>query len=304
MRAMREQHRVGADYLKAVTELLQRMRSAHPTKGMFEAAEIQFWWSTPRWTDKFEQLFWFDDDGRPEAAAFVTDFGDGTSLVYDEPTLVLVVMPEAAPEWVEHVLERGLAHIGERGIEAVELEVDQTDDVLLNALSGRGFAMKVQGAVVEAWLNTEARPEISPLSKGYRLLSRVDTLQRPHHMTHPKRPDVEQRLQETSLYRPDLDLFILDAEDNVAAHGLCWYDPVTATGVVEPMRTADDHQRRGLARHILTSGVELLARAGVKRVKIGYEPDNPASSHLYLNVGFEPVKQTDLFAGRTKAPAL
>jgi predicted N-acetyltransferase YhbS len=114
-------------------------------------------------------------------------------------------------------------------------------------------------------------------------------------MAHPRRPDVEQRLQQTSLYRSDLDLVVLDANDEVAAYGLFWYDPVTATGVVEPMRTLDDHQRRGLARHLLTSGLDLLAEAGAERISIAYHPDNPASGHLYRSVGFEPYRQTDVY---------
>jgi ribosomal protein S18 acetylase RimI-like enzyme len=65
------------------------------------------------------------------------------------------------------------------------------------------------------------------------------------------------------------------------------------------MRTEDDHQRRGLARHILTTGVDLLAEAGPARVKICYEPDNPASGSLYLSAGFEPARQTVVFAGTT-----
>jgi GNAT superfamily N-acetyltransferase len=111
-------------------------------------------------------------------------------------------------------------------------------------------------------------------------------------------PDVEQHLLQTSLYRPDLDLVILDRDDNNAAHGLFWYDPETATGLVEPMRTEDDHQRRGLARHVLTSGIDLLAGAGAVRIKICFEPDNQAARHLYLSAGFEPVKQTDVLARR------
>ena len=72
-------------------------------------------------------------------------------------------------------------------------------------------------------------------------------------------PDPEARLRQTSLYRPDLDLVVHDSGNDVAAYGLFWYDPETATGLVEPMRTEDDHQRRGLARHILTTGLDRLA---------------------------------------------
>lgn len=291
----REDHRAGLDYLHAVTALLQRVRSAHPTAGLYEAAELQWWWSTPRSTDNLGQLFWFDDRGRPEAAVVVTDFGDGTSALYEDPTLVVIVMPDASAGWVEHVVGRGLAHLGEHGIGAVELEIDRADDVMRAVLLDHGFVVKGDG-LIGCWLDAGARPPISPLGDGYRLLSRRDTMPRPHHMANPDRPAVEERLLHTSLYRPDLDLVVMDGDDDIAAYGLFWHDPTTATGVVEPMRTHADHQRRGLARHLLTTGVDLLAEEGAARIAINFEPDNPASGHLYRSVGFEPHRQTDVFA--------
>jgi ribosomal protein S18 acetylase RimI-like enzyme len=112
-------------------------------------------------------------------------------------------------------------------------------------------------------------------------------------------PDPEPPLRQTSLYRPDLDLVIHDSGGEVAAYGLFWYDPVTATGLVEPMRTEDAHQRRGLARHVLTTGIALLAEAGATRIKICFEPDNEASKGLYLDVGFQPDRRTLSCSGPT-----
>ena len=294
---MREQHRVGIHSLEAATALLQRVRSAHPTKGLYEAADLQWWWRTPRSTDNFRQLFWFDHLGRPEAAVIATDWGDRIAL---DP----IIMPDAPPGWVAHVIERGLAHASESGFGAVELEVDRADDIMREVLVGHGFAIEKNEMVeVESWLAANARPEISPLHDDYRLSRRLDTMLRPHHMIHRNGPDVEPRLRQTSLYRSDLDLLVLDSRDRLAAYGLFWFDPETATGLVEPMRTEDDHQRRGLARHILTTGIDLLAEAGAVRIKICFEPDNPASRGLYLSVGFEPVKQTDVLARGASARA-
>ncbi len=295
---MREEHRAGLEYLQAMTGLLQRVRLAHPTRGLYQAAEIQWWWTVPRSTDSLGQLFWFDDLDRPVAAVAVNDFGDGSSLVYEDPTLAVVVMPDATAEWVAEVVARGLAHVGGYGIGTVELEVDRSDDVMREVLFARGFIVKGP-AVVSCWLDSERRPPISPLHEGYRLLSRRDTTPDPHHMARPNRPAFEQRLRQTLLYRLDLDLVVVDHSGNPAAYGLFWHDPVTATGVVEPMRTSDEHQRRGLARHLLTVGIDRLLEAGANRISIGYEPDNPASSHLYRSVGFVPHLETDLFAGRT-----
>ena len=293
---MREQHRVGVHYLEDATALLQRVRSVHPTVGLYEAADLQWWWRTPRSTDTVPQLFWFDDGGRPAAAVIATDWGNRIAL---DP----IVMPNAPPDWVAHVMERGLAHARELTFEAISLEVDRADTVLSKMLVGHGFQIEGDG-LVETWLAADARPAISPLHEDYRLSSRRDTPLQPHHMVHHNGPDVETRLRQTSLYRPDLDLVVLDQRDRVAAYGLFWFDAATATGLVEPMRTEDAHQRRGLARHLLTTGIDLLAEAGATRIKICFEPDNPASGNLYLSVGFEPVKQTVVFARRADARAL
>lgn len=292
----REELRVGVDYLEAVTALLQRTRKAHPTAGLYEAADLQWWWRIPRATDEVGQLFWFDHHGRPEAAVIVTAWSERVAL---DP----MVMPGATPDWVARVVGRGLAHARESGFETVGLEVDRANDVLRDVLVAHGLAITEDG-LVETWLEADARPEVSPLHAGYRLASRADTMGRPHHMISTKRHhvDVERRLCQTSLYRPDLDLLVLDDRDEVAAHGLFWFDPESATGLVEPMRTEDEHQRRGLARHVLTAGLARLAAAGAERVKICYEPDNPPARDLYLGVGFQPVRQTVVFSGRTSAP--
>ena len=42
-------------------------------------------------------------------------------------------------------------------------------------------------------------------------------------------PDPRERLRQTLLHRPDLDLAARDQHDNVAAYGPCRHDPVTAT---------------------------------------------------------------------------
>ena len=205
---LREERRVGLHYLEAVTVLLQRIRSAHPTAGLYEAADLQWWWSQrPRSTDNLPQLFWFDHLGRPEAAMIATDSPLRTQL---DP----MVMPDATPDWVAHVIERGLAHARESGLEAVGLEVDRADDVLRDVLVGHGFAIEEDG-LVETWLAADTRPAISPLHEGYRLSSRLGTMQRPHHMISPERnhPDPEPRLRQTSLYRPDLDLVVHDSRD-------------------------------------------------------------------------------------------
>jgi len=296
MRELREEQLCGLERLAAVTHLLQRVRNAHPTAGLFEAADVQWWWGQrERITDDQSQLVWFDDAGRPEASVVATAFGAQVQL---DPTF----LPDVKPELVAHVMACGLTHARELGHEAVTLEVDPAHTALREVLAEHGFEVEGDG-LVETWLAATDRPSVSPLADGYTLRSRAETTHLPHHMISAARnhPDPSTRLLRTSLYRPDLDLAVYDRDDAVAAYGLFWYDPTTSTGLVEPMRTEDAHQQRGLARHVLTAGLDLLARAGARRVKICYEADNPASSHLYLSVGFQRDRQTVMYAGPTRS---
>jgi ribosomal protein S18 acetylase RimI-like enzyme len=286
----REGHLLGLDYLEAAVDLLRRIRAGHPTRGLYEAADVQWWWRTPRSTDAIPQLFWFDRDDRPIAATILTDWGDGAAL---DP----IAMPDSTPDVVDHIVARGVAHAARYGFESVSTEVDRDDHVLRDVLTHHGFVVDESG-LVECWLPAGARPPVSPLHEDYRLASRLETAAFPHHMIGRSGAEVEARLCQTPMYRPDLDLVVLDPDDRPAAYGLFWFDPVTSTGLVEPMRTESSHQRRGLARHVLGAGVERLARAGADRIKICVDVDNTPARDLYVGSGFAPVKQTDLFASR------
>ena len=295
--APREDVRVGLDYLAAIRTLHQRVRCAHPLHGLYEAAELEWFWTNPRSTDTLPQLFWYDEGDQLVAAAVINDFSEGGSALYGDPILVLSTMPDASPEWIAHVVERALDHASASGIGSLSIEVLRADAMMIDLLTSHGFERQ-DDAMIKCWLDADACAQISPLDDRYRLLSRAETMQHPHHMIRPPRPHrphFELRLGELSLYRPDLDLVVFDSNDEPAGYGLFWYDPVSATGTVEPMRTHDDHQGQGLARHILTNGIARLVAAGARRISIAYEPDNPASGPLYRSVGFEPHQQTDLY---------
>ncbi|MFN8620990.1 MAG: GNAT family N-acetyltransferase [Chloroflexota bacterium] len=277
----------GLEALDAVTALLRRNRLTHPTAGLWEAADLQWWHARPRSTDMHPQPFWFEADGRPVAAMIATDWGEVLGL---DP----ILLPDAPADLVAEVVAAGVAGVPAQPA-PITMEIDRADLVLQAELRRHGFAEDGDG-LVEAWRRAADRPPVSPLTAGYRLVSRQEAAGRPHPMARRGGPGLEARLRETSLYRADLDLAILDDRDEVATYALFWFDPVTATGLVEPMRTEDAHQRRGLARHVLTAGVERLAAAGATRIKICFEPDNPGASRLYLDVGFTPVRQTARFA--------
>jgi predicted N-acetyltransferase YhbS len=106
-----------------------------------------------------------------------------------------------------------------------------------------------------------------------------------HPMVARSGDEVARRLAECPLYRPDLDLAILDGEEAVG-YALFWADPVTRVGLLEPMRIEESHQGRGLSKALIAAGLERLAASGCTRLKVSWEEDNVAAVRLYTGAGY------------------
>jgi predicted N-acetyltransferase YhbS len=129
----------------------------------------------------------------------------------------------------------------------------------------------------------QSAPAVLVRGARYLQLARADAPGRAHPMAARNGREVAARLGQCSLYRPDLDLAVEAPDGQVAGYGLFWADPVTRVGLVEPIRTEDAHQRRGIASHVLAAGLERLAARGCVRLKVS----NDIS--LYLRAGFVPL---------------
>lgn len=65
----------GAEYLGLVTDLLQRARLADPVGGLWEAADLQWWFTRDPHPGDEDAAFWRDDDGPPVTAVVFTRWG-------------------------------------------------------------------------------------------------------------------------------------------------------------------------------------------------------------------------------------
>ncbi|HWS46475.1 MAG TPA: GNAT family N-acetyltransferase [Acidimicrobiia bacterium] len=262
----------GLERLNATTTVLQRARRADPLGGMWEAADLQWWWRRPRATDELALPVWFDDVG-PVAAAGLTAWDETWQAdVFAVPSIV-----DEEDVWAA-TLEAAAGHPGV----ALEMLV-RVDDALPAELAIRsGFAMtdEVSGT---AWMDAEQRAPIAPVD-GFAIVDRVTREDRAHPMVARNGEPVEARLQQCSLYDATLDLAVEDADGRVAGYALFWFDPTTLVGLLEPMRVEDEYQRHGLARMLLTNGLDRLARKRARRLKVGFETD--AARNLYLGAGF------------------
>ena len=64
------------EYLRMATTLLQRARLADDESGLWEAADMQWWWRRDQHDDPANARFWIDRDGVPVGVVSFTDSGD------------------------------------------------------------------------------------------------------------------------------------------------------------------------------------------------------------------------------------
>ncbi len=257
----------GSEYLRLATTLLQHMRLASPSGGIWEAADVQWWSRQERSTDADGQVFWLVG-GEPVAAVIRTAFG--LSIQCD---VLVAIAGDRDVVWAEALRQADAA---------TEFPVRDDDGPAIAALTEAGYRADGSAGVVTSWLLAPHRPPVPPLADGFRLRSRAEAPDREHPLATRNGPRVAAHLQQCSLYRPELDLMVQAPDGQVAGYGLFWADPVTGVGLVEPMRTEDAFQRRGVASHVLAYGLNSLAQLGCQRLKVS--SDIP----LYLRAGFRP----------------
>jgi GNAT superfamily N-acetyltransferase len=262
----------GLGRLNATTTVLQRARLADPFHGMWEAADVQWWWRRPRATDELALPVWFDEVG-PVAAAGLTAWGD----IWQADVFAVPSGVNQEAVWAA-TLEATAGHRAK----ALQVLVREDDVLPADLAIQSGFALtdELSGT---AWMDADHRPPVAPVD-GFAIVDRVARADRPHPMITRNGELVEARLRQCSLYDPTLDLAVEDTDRRVAGYALFWFDPTTLVGLLEPMRVEDEYQRRGLARMLLTNGLDRLARKGARRLKVGFETD--AARSLYVGAGF------------------
>ncbi len=273
--AIREVRASGLEYLALATTLLQRLRRADAEAGLWEAADLQWWWRTPRRSDAIDHPFWIDDEG-PVAGVLLTEWARAWGC---DP----VVVPDVSTVALPAVWAGAVEAIDALQLEAVEVLVRDDDSELLGLLTEAGFVGRDEPSGI-TWMNALDRPEVTRLPEGFVLVDRAQETTRPHPMRRRSGDEVEARLRQCSLYNASLDLAVEAPDGDTAGYALFWFDPVTKVGLVEPMRVEDAYQRRGLARAMLTAGLDRLAKNGARRLKVGYATD--VARALYVGTGF------------------
>ena len=173
------------------TRLLQRARLADAEAGVWEAADIQWWWRRDQHDDRANARFWVDGDGTPAGAVIFTDWGETWGCdVIAPPNDTL----SRSALWL-HALEQ-MQRLAPNTIEPRPIEVVVRDDDLLTPalLIDAGFTRGDDSAMT-CWMPAGDRPAITPIATGYRLFSTEQHPRDPHHMVARNGAEVAERLR-------------------------------------------------------------------------------------------------------------
>jgi len=277
-----EQGLGGRQYVDRVTDLLIRVRAEEPLGGPWDAADLQWWSRSGHYDDPERLRFWSTPDSTLSVCALFPTVRSSLAFTCLWTT---AARDTALKSLLPTVVSR-VQRIASDCRLAVDIEVLASDIEWRQFLERRGFklasggstqaAVRASDAIQQPWTSTE--------------LAIFDDTQRecddPHPLERRTSADIRQRLLACSLYRPDLDLSVRTAEGEVVAYCICWADTTNGFAMLEPMRTEEAWQRRGLGTALIAEQARRLLGLGIQDIKVNYATDNPAARQLYARSKF------------------
>jgi len=269
------------------------------TEHSWQAARLDYW----RWhgilnlgdgnleTDVF---LWETPGG--ELAAVLNSEGRGFAFFQVHPQY----RTEALEEEMLSVAKEHLVGIGtSTGRPFLCVSAQDTDAMRIELLARRGYARRADWQEIERKRDLSRPIASAPLPSGYSLRAMgVDDedLERRSWASwrsfHPDEPNEKyegglwyRNIQRAPMYRRDLDLVIEAPSGEIAAFATLWFDDVTRAIYFEPVGTAPEHQRRGLAKAVIAEGMRRAKEIGALVATVGGGGEsNPPAERLYAGM--------------------
>ena len=226
-----------------------------------------------------------------EQVTFLWETLDGMIAAVLNPEEYGQVFLQIHPAFKTEKLEEEMIAFAEKHLTATHAEkrrisiwVDSEDTLRLDLLKGRGYS---KGKWTESQWRRDLEKPIPDVSvaAGYDIRSLGDESELPTRSWaswrgfHPHEPAEKyegwewyRNIQRCPLYRQNLDM-VATFGDVIASCATFWYDDTTRTVYIEPVFTIPEHQRRGLARAVITEGLRRVQEMGAKVAFVGgFEP--------------------------------
>ncbi len=93
-------------------------------------------------------------------------------------------------------------------------------------------------------------------------------------------------------YRAEREIVAVARDRRVAAFAVFWADELNQSGLFEPVGTAGDFRRRGLARAAMAHAMGEMRRLGLRTAMVAHDATNLPARAIYAGLGFRKVGET------------
>ncbi|HEX2971598.1 MAG TPA: N-acetyltransferase [Tepidisphaeraceae bacterium] len=254
----------------------------------------QLCWEVPRLGRGGKARLWFAGNQLIALCLFYARMGYGT-LIH--------------PQWRTPEISRQVISWAEEEYRASANDPERPSRLLTTAYETetlRRSMLQTNGFVLDGFSEIHFRQALdyplspAPLPAGFSVRNITGEREaEPRVMVHreafaPSRLTVMTYLDvmETPGYRTELDLVAVAPDGVFTAFCLCWFDPRSRLGLIEPAGAHPDYRRRGLARAVLTEGLRRLQALGATAAIVNARDDNDPGKRLYTSLGFHPANRS------------
>ncbi len=82
------------------------------------------------------------------------------------------------------------------------------------------------------------------------------------------------------------ELVVVAPDGRFAAFLIYWLDPISKSGLFEPVGCHKEFQHKGLTKALMHEAMRRMVKAGMETALVGHYTDNEAATKLYASVGF------------------
>jgi ribosomal protein S18 acetylase RimI-like enzyme len=279
----------GKDDFLAMLDLMNRVRPAgrmqdYPVKvdieENLESEEI-----------RASTKLWFDD-GRLIGWAYVDDF---RNLRWELEKPYTDSVGKEMVAWGEECIRRSLA----AGVSStLDTSCREEDHERLDFLNRYGFR-RAKGFSVHMERDLSTPIPVPELPRGFHIrpargAQEAEAIARAHRAAFDSDyMTTENRLiiMNSSEYDPTLDLVVVTPDGSIAAYCTCSIES-DGDGCTDPVAVHPHHQRKGLARALLLTGMQMLKERGARSAQFTTSSDNLAMQRAGEAAGFHLKSRT------------
>ena len=286
----------GENDLEAMRDLLRQGRLAGNGSYYVHPGDLSWWlFYPPLDHDFWESIYLWNDPDQPDqllAWALLSPVGSTFDVVVKSELRGSPLAWEMF-SWAIGQVKSAARHAGREQIGVYWIA--EEDMLTRSWLVGRGFALASRD--VHLVCDLAAPRPAGNLPEGYavrssRGLAEVEQRAWAQYNAFDNSAAFEAYLQrfgrfmQTPVYDPAWDLVVASPDGRIGAFCIAWPDPLTGVGLLEPVGTHPDFQRKGLGKAVMLGALEGLQRLGMRQAIVTTGEDNSPAIKLYESVGF------------------